>query len=249
MLRCMLFFAIGLFGCRAPLASLRLVDLSHAFDAQTLYWPSERDGFRLQTLAEGQTEGGYYYSAYAFAGAEHGGTHVDAPVHFAEGRATADKIPLERLVAPAVVIDISRRAAVDADALVTAEDVANVPAGAIVLIRTGWSSRWPNRKAYFGDDTPGETTHLHFPGLSEAAAQRLVHCGVAAVGIDTPSIDHGPSRDFLAHRALLGADIPAFENLTALEQLPARGFYVAALPMKIAGGSGGPLRAVALIPR
>jgi kynurenine formamidase len=228
-----------------------MVDLTHTFDQQTLYWPSEREGFRLQTLSEGQTAGGYYYSAYAFASPEHGGTHLDAPVHFAEGRASTDRIPLERLIAPAVVVDITSKAERDPDAILTAQDLQDVelPHGAILLVRTGWSRRWPDRKAYFGDDTPGDTAHLHFPGIAEDAAQLLVARGVAAVGIDTPSIDHGPSSDFRAHRVLLGADIPAFENLTGLDQLPSRGSWVIALPMKIRGGSGGPLRAVALIPR
>lgn len=251
---------LALAGCHAstafpPASHLELVDLSHAFDRETLYWPTERAGFQLKTLSEGHTEQGYYYSAYAYAGAEHGGTHVDAPIHFAEHGSTTAQIPLSKLVAPAVVIDIERKASADVDALLTVDDITTfergvrIEAGTIVLVRTGWSRRWPERKAYLGDDTPGETTHLHFPGISEAAAKLLVERGVAAVGIDTASIDHGPSRDFLAHRVLLGADVPAFENLTALERVPARGAWLAALPMKIAGGSGGPLRAVALIPR
>jgi kynurenine formamidase len=234
-----------------PLANVRMVDLTHAFDEQTLYWPTEREGFQLKMLSEGQTEAGYYYSAYAYAAPEHGGTHVDSPVHFARGGATTDQISLEHLMAPAVVVDLSRQASANADALLTAEDLRRVelPRGSIVLVRTGWSQRWPDRKAYFGDDTPDDTAHLHFPGIAEDAAKLLIERGVVAVGIDTPSIDHGPSRDFLAHRALLGAGIPAFENLTGLEQLPSHGFYVVALPMKIAGGSGGPLRAIALVPR
>jgi hypothetical protein len=131
----------------------------------------------------------------------------------------------------------------ETDALLTAQDLRTVdlPRGAIVLVRTGWSRHWPDRKAYFGDDTPGDTAHLHFPGIAEDAAQLLVARGVAAVGIDTPSIDHGPSADFRAH-LLLNADIPAFENLTGLEELPARDFWVIAMPMKIRGGSGGPGR-------
>jgi kynurenine formamidase len=248
-----LLLSLLLVGCQAasPLANARLVDLTHSFDQHTLYWPSEREGFRLQTLSEGPSGDGYYYAAYAFASAEHGGTHIDAPLHFAEGRASTERIPLQRLIAPAIVVDITRRAEHDPDTLLTPHDLQDVdiPRGAIVLVRTGWSRRWPDRKAYFGDDTPGDTAHLHFPGISEDAARLLVARGVAAVGIDTPSIDHGPSRDFRSHRVLLGADVPAFENLADLEQLPSRGFWLLALPMKISGGSGGPLRAVALVPR
>lgn len=248
---------VVLVGC-APrpfsIAATQLVDLSHPFDRETIYWPTERAGFQLNPLFEGQTEGGYFYSAFTYAGAEHGGTHVDAPVHFAQGRSTTDQIPLSRLVGPVLVIDIEAKAAGDADALLGVEDIAGferahpIARGSIVLVRTGWSKRWPGRKAYMGDDTPGATENLHFPGIAESAAQLLVERGVAAVGIDTASIDHGPSRDFLAHRVLLGADVPAFENLTALEALPVAGAWLVALPMKIAGGSGGPLRAVAILP-
>jgi kynurenine formamidase len=117
-----------------------------------------------------------------------------------------------------------------------------------VLLRTGWASRWPDRKAYFGDDRPGETKDLHFPGLAEDGARLLVARGVSGVGLDTPSIDHGPSQDFIAHRVLMGADLYALENLANLETLPARGVTLYALPMKIGGGSGAPVRALAVLP-
>jgi len=241
--------------CIASTADAELVDLSHAFDRDTLYWPTDTAGFQLNTLSEGHTEGGYYYSAYAYAGAEHGGTHIDAPLHFAEGGASTDAIPLARLTGPGVVIDIQADAASDADALLTPEHIrafeaahGTIARGSIVLVRSGWSKRWPQRRAYLGDDTAGDASQLHFPGLSEAAARALVARQVAAVGIDTASIDHGPSRDFIVHRVLLGAGVPAFENLTALERLPERGAWIVALPMKIARGSGGPLRALAIVP-
>jgi kynurenine formamidase len=238
-----------------PLANRKLVDLTHPFDAQTLYWPTETKGFQLTTLHHGPTPGGYFYAANSFCTAEHGGTHLDAPIHFAEGKTTADAVPLAHLVGQALVIDISAKAREDTDALLELTDLevferahGPIAQGSLVLVRTGWSSRWPDRKAYLGDDTPGDTSHLHFPGISGEAAGALVARGVAAVGIDTASIDHGPSHDFMAHRTLMAADIPAFENLTGLEALPPRGALVIALPMKIAGGSGGPLRAIALVP-
>ncbi len=237
------------------LARAKLIDLTHSFDRTTLYWPTEREGFQLTTLHAGPTEGGYYYAANRFTTAEHGGTHLDAPIHFAQGRSSAERVPLSQLVAAAVVLDIATLAAQDADALLAVEHIAafekehgTIEPGTIVLVRTGWSNRWPDRKRYLGDDTPGAVENLHFPGISAAAADLLVARKIAAVGIDTASIDHGPSRDFMAHRILLGHDIPAFENLTLLEALPARGAWVIALPMKIAGGSGGPLRAIAALP-
>lgn len=233
----------------------RLIDLSHSFDETTVYWPTAPERFRLEPIAHGETEGGYFYAAYSLCTPEHGGTHLDAPRHFAAGGATTDTIPLDRLVAPAVVIDISRDAARDRDALLSpahieAFEVEHGPIapGTIVLIRTDWSQRWPDRQQYLGDSTPGDTSNLHFPGIGEPAAELLVAREIAAVGIDTASLDHGPSREFLAHRTLAAAEIPGFENLHSLAELPARGALVIALPMKIGDGSGGPLRAIAIVP-
>ena len=232
------------------------VDLSWPFNASTIYWPTATP-FRLDTVASGMTEGGYYYAAFDFRAAEHGGTHLDAPVHFAEGRDNADEIPLDRLVGPAAVVDVSEAVGSDPDYLVSVEDLARFerqhgPVGEehIVLIRTGWGRRWPDRSAYLGTDRvgPEAVPLLHFPGLDSAAAAWLVERRIAAIGIDTPSIDRGQSTDFLAHRVLYGANIPGFENVANLERLPATGAYVIALPTKIEGGSGGPLRIVAVVP-
>jgi kynurenine formamidase len=253
--------AAGACAARAPARDIRLpqgarvLDLTHSFDEKTLYWPSSPSGFVLESLSRGMTPGGFFYAANRISAPEHGGTHLDAPIHFAEGKATAEAIPLARLVAPAVVIDISRKASSDADALLAPEDIAAFEAahgaiapGTIVLVRTGWANRWPERKSYFGDDTPGDASKLHFPGIGGPAARQLVERRIAAVGIDTASIDHGPSKDFIAHQTLSAAEIPAFENLASLADVPPRGALVVALPMKIAGGSGGPLRIIAIVP-
>jgi kynurenine formamidase len=233
----------------------RLIDLTHPFDQSTLYWPTARTGFVLTSVFRGRTPGGFFYAANEMAAPEHGGTHLDSPIHFAERGSTTEKVGLERLVAPAVVIDMRAAAAGNPDALLEARDLERFEAehgaiepGTIVLVRTGWAERWPDRKRYLGDDTPGDASRLHFPGLSQGAARALVARRVAAVGIDTASIDHGPSTDFMAHRVLMGADVPAFENVSSLEGIPVRGAVVIALPMKIRGGSGGPLRIVAWLP-
>jgi kynurenine formamidase len=239
------------------LRAYRTVDLTHAFDERTLYWPTSPSRFELKTLHRGPTDAGFFYSAYALCTPEHGGTHLDAPVHFAEGRPAADRIPLERLMGPAVVIDVSTRAAADADYRLTPGDIeawearhGAIPAGSIVLLRTGWSARWPDARRYLGDDRPGDASRLHFPAYGVEAARVLVEGRrAAALGVDTASIDHGPSKDFMVHRVANGADVPGLENLTNLQELPETGATVIALPMKIAGGSGGPLRAVALLPR
>jgi kynurenine formamidase len=238
------------------LAHAAVVDLSHAYDASTIYWPTDTQGFRLQSLHFGPTPGGFFYAANSISTAEHGGTHLDAPIHFGEGRQSVEALPLERLVAPAVVIDVSARAAADADYRLSVDDVrafeaahGRIAAGTIVLLRTGWSSRWPDRKRYLGDDTPGDASKLHFPAFGAEAARLLIEeRGVVALGLDTASLDHGPSRDFPVHRLAAAANVPGFENLTALERLPPVGAWLVALPMKIAGGSGAPLRAVALVP-
>ena len=239
------------------LTRYRLVDLTHSFDEQTLYWPTSPTGFKFERLAHGPTEGGWFYSAGAISAPEHGGTHLDAPIHFAEGKQTTDQIPLDRLVAPAVVIDIAERASADPDYRLTRDDVlaferqhGTINPGMIVLLRTGWSRRWPNRMAYLGDSTPGDASRLHFPSYGEDAARLLVsERRVAALGADVASIDYGQSKDFIVHRVAAEQNVAGLENLGQLEELPVRGATIMALPMKIKGGSGGPLRAIALVPR
>lgn len=249
-------------GCKHQTAEIifgrgEWVDMSHAYDASTVYWPTA-EGFLLDTVFEGMTEGGYYYSAFAFSTAEHGGTHIDAPIHFAQGKRTVDEIPLDQLTGEAIVIDVSDSSLLDIDYLISVEDLqewegdyGRIPDDAIVLFRTGYEKFWPDRRKYMGTDKRGidAVRLLHFPGLSADAAQWLVReRDIKAVGIDTPSIDFGRSSDFRAHRILFAANIPAFENLANMAELPERGAYVVALPMKIRGGSGGPLRIAAFVP-
>jgi kynurenine formamidase len=235
-----------------------LVDLSHTYDAETIYWPTA-EGFRLRKDAEGMMPAGYYYAANSLFTSEHGGTHIDAPIHFAQGHPTVDKIPLERLIGSAVVIDVTAQSDGNADYQVTQDDFARfekehgaIPPDAIVLIRTGFSRRWPDAARYLGTATRGEegAKLLHFPGLHPDAAKWMVaNRRISAIGIDTASIDYGQSKLFESHRILYARDVPAFENLTALERLPVTGAFVIALPMKIGGGSGAPLRAVAVLPQ
>ncbi|HEX6048756.1 MAG TPA: cyclase family protein [Gemmatimonadaceae bacterium] len=239
------------------LSRYRMVDLTHALNSRTLYWPTSPTAFKLDQLSYGPTPGGWFYSAYAFSAPEHGGTHLDAPIHFGEGHDTVDRIPLEKLIAPAVVIDVTAKTRGDDDYRLTSDDVAaferangRIPAGSIVLLRTGWSSRWPDRKAYLGDDTPNDASSLHFPSFGVEAARLLVQeRHVAAIGADVASIDYGPSKDFMVHRIAAAANVPGLENLTNLNLVPPTGAIVFALPMKIEGGSGGPVRVVALVPK
>jgi len=239
------------------LSRYRVIDLTYPFNAKTLYWPTATTGFQLQQLAFGETPGGYFYSSNAFAAPEHGGTHLDAPIHFHKGGLSADRIPVEQFIAPAVVIDVSAKTAKDADYRLTVADVqawekryGRIPRGAFVFLRTGWGMRWPNAKAYFGDDTPGDASKLHFPSFGVQAARLLVgDRKVSALGADVASIDYGPSKDFQVHQVAAAASVLGLENVARLETLPAKGATVIALPMKIENGSGGPVRIIALVPR
>jgi kynurenine formamidase len=252
----LLLVAVPLQAQTIDLGKVRMVDLTHALDDETLFWPTSPTRFKLERLSYGETPGGWFYAANTFSLPEHGGTHLDAPIHFHRGGVTADAIDLKRLIAPAVVIDVSARAAADPDYRLTTADITDferahgrIKAGSIVLLRTGWSGRWPDAKRYLGDDTPGDASHLHFPSFGPEAAKLLVtERKAAALGVDVASIDYGASTDFMVHRIAAEGGVPGLENLTALDQLPATGAVVLALPTKIRGGSGGPLRAVALLP-
>ena len=233
----------------------KLIDMTYPFASDTLHWPTAKP-FQLDKVSEGRTPQGFWYSSYNYSGSEHVGTHLDAPFHFAEGKWTTEQIPLASLIGPGVIIDARRKAETDRDYLLQVADIVawekrfgRIPKDSIVVMHTGWGRYWGDRKRYFGTDAPGDVSNLHFPGFSKAAAEFLVNQRtVKAVGIDTPSIDHGPSRDFIAHQILGGANIPIFENVAAVDRLPPRGATIYALPMKIKGGSGAPLRIFALLP-
>jgi kynurenine formamidase len=235
----------------------RVVDLTHAFDDKTVAWPTEKRGYELERLSHGKTEGGWFYSANRISTPEHAGTHLDAPVHFGEGKAAASDVPLSRLIGRAVVIDVTAAVLHDRDYLLSRDDVEawerkyrEIPAGSIVLLRTGIDRFWGNPLLYLGDDRPGKTDRLSFPSFGIDAARYLVkERKVAALGVDSASVDGGKSKDFPVHRLLAEHDLPAFENLANLAAIPPWTATIVALPMKIAGGSGGPLRAIAFVPR
>jgi kynurenine formamidase len=239
---------------RHPKLPGTIVDLTHAFDADTIYWPTA-GRFELESVAHGVTDKGYFYAANRFCAAEHGGTHLDAPVHFSEKGKAADAIPVEQLIGVGVRVDVSAQCAKDRDYRVSVADLTaweirngRIPAGAIVLLQTGWAARWSDRTAYLGTARTGAAAvpELHFPGLHPEAARWLAESrSVKAVGLDTASIDFGQSALFESHVILFAANVPALENVAAMDELPVKDFVVAALPMKIRGGTGGPLRIVA----
>lgn len=235
----------------------RWIDLTHPFNKQTVYWPTAKT-FSKTEVFRGLTPGGWFYSAYNFAAAEHGGTHMDSPIHFADRTRTTDKVPLSQLIGPGFVIDVSSQVSANVDYLIHSDDIrafeakhGKLPVGAIVLLNTGRAHLYPDRKSYMGTDERGAeaVAKLHFPGLSERAAALLVERKIGAVGIDTPSIDRGQSKKFKSHVRLMTNNIPAFENVADMRELPPTGATIIALPMKIEGGSGGPLRIVAFVPK
>ncbi|MDT0552999.1 cyclase family protein [Urechidicola vernalis] len=235
----------------------KIVDLSHDYSSETLYWVTAKE-FKLDTVFAGTTDKGFYYTANNFETAEHGGTHIDAPIHFAENTMSVDELPLQKLVGSAIKIDVTANAKGDSDYLINIDDFKTwekkqgmqIPDGSIVLLETGFSKFYPDAQKYLGTTARGEDAvkELHFPGLDpEAAAWLVKNRNINAIGLDTPSIDYGQSTFFKSHVILLSKNIPAFENLTNLNQLPPYGFNVVALPMKIKGGSGAPLRIIALL--
>lgn len=261
MVRFLFLLIILLTGCaqlnqpKSLLNHIGWVDLSHSFDQSTLYWPNNKKGFEHFTDADGETALGYYYSSFSICTPEHGGTHLDAPIHFAKNKLTVDELPLSSLTGDAVKIDVSAHALSNRDYQISIEDIQNwehangvIPDNMIVLLRTGYEQFYPDRVKYFGTAKIGQEAipELHFPGILPETTHWLIEKRrIKALGLDTPSLDYGQSKDFKTHQILLGHDKPGFENLTNLKQLPAKGIYVVALPMKIAKGSGGPLRIIA----
>lgn len=233
----------------------KVVDLSYSFGTDTIYWPTA-ESFTLERVHFGPTDQGYWYAANNICMAEHGGTHMDAPIHFAAGKRTSEQVPLSSCIGPAVVVDVRAQAAANRDYRLSVDDLRRwetvnkrIPGGAIVVMRSGWGAFWGDKLRYLGTDKPGDVANLHFPGFSKEAAEFLVkERDIAAIGVDTASIDYGPSTDFMVHRIINGADKPGFENLANLDRLPAAGATVVALPLKITGGSGGPARIIALVP-
>ncbi len=233
----------------------KVIDLTYSFDEHTIYWPTAKP-FQLEIVSAAKTAGGFWYAANNACFAEHGGTHMDAPIHFSEGKHAADEVPVQQLIGPAAVIDIRAQAAKDADYRLTVDDLkawekkyGRLPKGAIVLMFSGWGERWPDKKRFLGTDKAGDVENLHFPGFSREAAEFLVsQREIDAIGVDTPSIDYGQSKDFIVHQIINGANKPGLENVASLEKLPAKGTTLIALPMKIAKGSGGPARIIAILP-
>lgn len=232
-------------GAAFPFANT--VDLTHPLSPATPVFPV----YKPMEMAPLFTidNGGFYVNQVTMP--EHIGTHMDAPVHFAKGGMTVDQLPLTNLIAPAVVMDISSRAASNPDSQLTLNDVrawetryGRIPAGAAVLLYSGWETRIGNAAAFLGTDAKGG---LHFPGFHKETIDFLLQeRDVKGIGLDTPSLDYGPSQDFIVHSTWLPTGRWGLENLAHLGRIPAVGAMVLAAPIKIANGSGGPTRVIAM---
>ena len=232
-----------------PSGKTRVLDLSYAINDKLVPWPGDEKFFEA-TVNASVAKNGYFTRSFWML--EHYGTHLDAPAHFPPGKTTVDQIPVKQLIGPAVVLDVRAQGARDADYLLPAARVeawekqhGRIPTGAIVLLRTGWASRWPDAKKYRNQDAQGK---MHFPGFSVEAAKLMIERKVSGLGCDTMSIDYGASADFAVHHLALGSGLYHLENLADLSALPETGAFLVAAPIKLEGGSGGPVRVFALIP-
>jgi len=235
----------------------RWIDLTHAFDENSIYWPTNIP-FDHDTVFAGINDKGYFYSSFKFSAEEHGGTHFDAPMHFSQGDSSIEKVPVEKLTGEGVLIDVSAKTERNSDYQIIPEDIeawetknGRIPEDAILLFRTGFGKFYPDKEKYTGTTLSGQegVDNLHFPGIHPETAQWMAsNRKIKAVGLDTPSIDFGQSKDFMTHRILFANHFTAYENVANLDKLPEKGFWIMAFPMKIKGGSGAPLRIVAFLP-
>ena len=226
----------------------RVVDLSYAINDKLVAWPGDPKVFEATPNGTVEKDG---YFTRSFWMLEHYGTHLDAPAHFPPGKSTVEKIAPEKFFGPAVVLDVRSESEKDTDyrlspAVIEAWEKRHgkIPAGAIVLLRTGWASRWPDVQRYRNTDAKGE---MHFPGFSVEAAKILLERKISGLGCDTLSIDPGTSKDFPVHRLVLGAEVYQLENLRDLASLPETGASLIVAPIKLEGGSGGAVRVFVLV--
>ncbi|MEM9487825.1 MAG: cyclase family protein [Myxococcota bacterium] len=225
----------------------RVVDLTHVMRPDMPFWPGGVP-FSMTRLVD-YDQG---YQLHKFEMGENTGTHIDAPSHFVAGKRSIDAIPVAELFVPAVVIDIKEQVAGNPDYQLTPDDVAaweaehgQIPADSLVILNTGWHSRFGQPTEYINMD---ENKVMHFPGYGADAAQLLVERGVAGIGIDTMSLDHGPSQDFATHRLVLAADRYMIENMANLDALPATGATVILGVLPVKDGSQAQARILAVLP-
>ena len=236
----------------------KFIDMTFPFSEETIYWPTDKP-FTPTVVFKGKTDGGYWYASNQYAASEHGGTHVDAPIHFSEHGRTIGQIPLQEWIGPAVKIDVTNKSISNRDYQLTVEDIlawekkhGRIPEGAWVIMRSGIDGRfYPNKKEVLGTEKTGKTAvaELRFPGFSpEAVAFLLAKRTITGIAVDTPSIDPGSSKDFKVHQELCNAQKLALENIANLEKIPESGALLYVIPMFIKNGTGAPARVFAELP-
>jgi kynurenine formamidase len=230
-----------------PTGKTRIVDLSYAINDKLVPWPGDARWFEAQVNATVEKNG---YFTRSFWMLEHYGTHLDAPIHFPPGKTSVDQIPSTQFFGPAVVVDVRAEGAKDADYQLPVAGVeewekahGRIAEGSIVLLRTGWASRWPDAQKYRNQDAHGR---MHFPGFSAESVKLLIQRKVSGIGCDTMSADYGASQDFAVHHLALGAGLYHLENLADLSEVPEAGAFLVVAPIKLEGGSGGPVRVFAI---
>lgn len=235
----------------------KLLEMTYPYDEDTIYWPTA-ESFKLEKVFWGISEGGWWYASNNYSASEHGGTHADAPIHFAENGRTIDQIPLKEWIGPAVIIDVTEKCGKDRDYLLSVGDITGwetqygkIPQKAWVIMYTGIDTQYyPDKKKVLGTEKIGEEAlpELSFPGFSPESVEFLVQeRNITGIAIDTPSVDYGKSKDFRAHQILCGADKLALENIANLDKLPPSGATLYVIPMMIKDGTGAPARVFAIL--
>jgi kynurenine formamidase len=236
----------------------KLLDMTFPYDENAIYWPTAKP-FHLEKVSWGISEGGWWYASNEFSASEHGGTHADAPIHFAQNGRTIDQVPLAEWIGPAVNINVTEQCAQNRDYLLSVEDIkgweekhGKIPDRAWVIMYTGIDTKYyPDKKKVLGTEKTGEAAlaELSFPGFSvESVKFLLENRNITGIAIDTPSIDCGKSKDFQVHQVLFEADKLALENIARLDKLPAQGAVLYVMPMLIKHGTGAPARVFAVLP-
>lgn len=230
---------------------MKVIDLTHSLSSRSPYWPSKNGSpFKYDTLFA-QPSGAPGMGL--FTTPEHFGTHLDAPIHSADRQPSVDQLEAKDLFGPAVVLNVESKCIADADYVLTVQDIlnwekayGNMPDRAIVIMFTGWSRKWDDYNSYKNQGADGK---MHFPGFSSEAAQFLItERSILGIGIDDFSVDAGTAQGFPVHGIVNGAGKFHLENVAEVHDLPPTGVYLMAAPIKIEGGSGGPVRIFAVIP-
>jgi kynurenine formamidase len=236
----------------------KLLDMTYPYDENTIYWPTAKS-FELKKVFWGISEGGWWYASNEYSASEHGGTHADAPIHFAKNGRTMDQIPLYEWIGSAVKIDVTKNCEKNRDYLLSVDDIKDwekkygkTPDGSWVIMYTGIDTKYyPDKKKVLGTDKTGEEAipELSFPGFSPESVEFLIKKrNITGIAIDTPSIDYGKSKDFKVHQILFAADKLALENIANLDKLPPSGAMLYVIPMLLKDGTGAPARVFAILP-